>query len=128
MGIKASAKDAKKLELDASKIKLATQNTDSKSNEYVHRKTNKVLKHTIGGLKTMLTKLSKHTQKMALETKSQLQAAEQAAANLASKDKRSHERIKQVQKTAQAANKKVAKFVNRAENALVAEKRAAKAA
>jgi hypothetical protein len=76
----------------------------------------------------MLTKLSEHTQKMAQQTKSQLQAAEQAAANLASKDKRSHERVKQVQKTAEAANKKVAKFVNRAENALVAEKRAAKAA
>lgn len=88
-----SAKAAKKLNTEAEAIKLVTQKTDTKSVNFVHRKTNRVMKKSISGLKRMLYKLGKASQSVAQKTEVELQEAEQAAAKLASKDKRSHERI-----------------------------------
>jgi len=126
--IKGSIKKAKAVDADAKALKVVTQRASANSLRYVQRKTNRVLRRSMRDLKKMYTGLAGGNKRLAVTLNARVQSAQSKASRLASKDKRSHQRIKNIAKVANSADRNIKKTNNRARNALASERVAAKAA
>jgi hypothetical protein len=126
--VKAAMRNLAKIDQQAKAIKLVTKNDNAKSINFVRRKTNSVMRKAVGNLKSMLGRFIVNDNKFASSAAAHVADARRVAQRLANKDRRSHARVKQIQKVANAAAKTLQKKNNKARNALRSEERAAKAA